>query len=48
MEFITAEVVAKPVAIALIMHFATTKGKDFIAALIKVQDFKETKELEAD
>ena len=48
MEFIASRAVTMPVVIALIMHFAATKGKDFIAALLKVQDFMETKELEAD
>lgn len=48
MEFIATRVVTMLVVIALIMRFAATKGKDFIAALLKVQDFMETKELEAD
>ena len=30
------------------MHFATTKGKDFIAELLREQDFMETRELEAE
>jgi len=42
MEFVATRAVTMLVVIALIMRFAATKGKDFIVAFLKVQDFTET------